>query len=72
MTMADTYEIVNSTPRVVSIGGGQFATIVTVTFKTKPGAQLGTVDVPETAFSVDEVDKLVRQKAAILEAVKNL
>lgn len=70
--MAETYDIVSLQPRTRAVPGGTFQNVVTVTFVTKPNGITGMVDIPEQAFSTEEVDKVVTPKAAILEAVKNL
>lgn len=70
--MADTYEIVNQKPRSRSEPGGLIQNVVAITFKTKPSGVVGIVDVPETVYSADEVDKIISAKAALLETVQNL
>ena len=70
--MADTYDIVNITPRTRSIGGGLFNNVQAVTFTTKPSGIVGAVDIPANAFTPEEVAKVVAGQAALLEAVKQL
>lgn len=70
--MADTYKIEDQTPRSARTAAGGFYDVMRVTFATKPSGIVGTVDVPISAYSTDEVDRLVRAQAALLEAVQAL
>lgn len=70
--MADTYEIVSTAPKTRADPGGQWSNVVAVVFQTKPSGQVGIVDIPETAFTPAEVDRIVAPLAANIEAVKNL
>lgn len=70
--MADNYQIISQAPRVRALPGGQFGPTIMVTFETKPHKIYGTVDIPEQAFTTSEVDRVVRDKAALLEAVMEL
>ena len=70
--MADNYQIISQAPRVRAMPGGQFGPAISVTFETKPHKIVGTVDIPEQAYTVDEVDRLVRAKAELLEGVMSL
>lgn len=70
--MAATYDIVSQSPRVRSEVGGQFSNVIQVTFRTKPSNQPGMVDIPETMFTPDEVDRVVGLAAANIEAVQAL
>lgn len=70
--MAATYEIVTQVPRTRIDPGGTPTQTVLVTFRTKPSAQVGQVDVPMSAYTIDEVDRLVTAKAALIEAVQGL
>lgn len=70
--MADTYEIVSQVPRTRMLPGGQYGAVTFVTFKTKPSGIFGSVDIPAQVFSVDEVDRVVRTQAKLLEDVQAL
>jgi len=70
--MADTYEIISQTPRTRSAVGGVFQNVTVITAKTKPSEQIFTVDIPDTVYSIDEVDKALCAKAALIEAVQKL
>lgn len=70
--MAANFEITNVTPTRRADANGAFVNVQTVTFVTKPSGLGGTVDVPDTAFSPDEVARVVDAKALLLESVKNL
>lgn len=70
--MADVYEIVRAAPRTRAEPGGAFTQVQLVTFRTKPSGYIGTLEVPDAAFTPEEVDRLVREKTAVLEAVAHL
>lgn len=70
--MAATYEIVAQTPRTRSDVGGQFSQVIEVTFRTKPSNQPGMVDIPAQMFTPEEVDRVVAQKADLIERVQAL
>ena len=70
--MAATFEITSITPTQRADPGQGFVNVKRITFKTKPAGVVGTVDIPESAFTVEEVDKIVAAEAALLESVKNL
>jgi hypothetical protein len=70
--MADTFEVLSTAPKTRVEPGGQYVNVVTVVFRTKPSYQVGVVDIPESAFTPDEVTRIVEPAAANLEAIKNL
>lgn len=70
--MAATYDIVSQTPRTRSGVAGQFSQVVEVTFRTKPSNQPGMVDIPATAYTPDEVDRIVSRQAELIETVQAL
>ncbi len=70
--MADTFEIVDQTPRTRSNGGGVFSSVTEITFKTKPSGHVATIDIPNQMFNVGDVERLVAAKAAIIESVQHL
>lgn len=70
--MADTYTITGQREQFAQGDDGRAVRVVTVTFTTKPGGVVGTVDVPKAGYSPDAVDAAVRAYAATLDAVHNL
>lgn len=52
-------------------GGGQFVTGVQVGFQTRSGTQ-ASIFVPYTAYSPDNVQRLVTERAQQIEAVHNV
>lgn len=70
--MATNFEVTNITPTRRADPNGQFVNVQTVTFVTKPSGLGGTADIPETAFTPDEVTNVVGAKAELLERIKSL
>jgi hypothetical protein len=70
--MATTYEIVSQIPRTRSMPGGQFETVMNVTFRTKPSRQVGSIDVPSAMYNASEVDRLVAEAAQQIEEIQAL
>jgi hypothetical protein len=70
--MAANYVIVSQVPKTRAKPGGLFEQVMQITFTTKPSDQVGTVDVPIRMYAADEVDKIVAQQAATIEAVQHL
>lgn len=70
--MADVYEITNQT-RATDVGAdGTIVPVWKVTFTSKPSGTVGSVSVPASMYSADEVDRLVRAQVAVVEAVAKL
>jgi len=70
--MADTYTIVSQLPVMDSDPSGQVVPSVEVRFTTKPSAQPGKVRIPQSQFTPDNVDRVVKAQAATIEAVQAL
>lgn len=70
--MAATYTITSQAPKKRAMPGGLFADVVDITFTTKPSGQPGLITIPATAFTPDEVDRLVTAAAGNIEAVQHL
>lgn len=52
--------------------GGQVVPAMQVSFTTKPSGIEGRVNVPISAYSAEEVDRLIRAQVAVIEAVQAL
>lgn len=70
--MADTYDITAITPRTRSAPGGVFQKVQNVAFVTKPSGIAGEIDVADDIFVPETVNRLVSERAALLESVKKL
>lgn len=70
--MSETFKIESQRPATRAKPGGGFMSVMEVTFTTKPSGIVGTVDVPDSAYTADEVARLVDAKRDLLEAVQAL
>jgi hypothetical protein len=70
--MAEQYTIVNQAPTTIISPAGVVVPAMEIAFTTKPSDVPGRVKIPTSTYSVDEVDKVIRAQAAVLEAVQNL
>lgn len=69
--MADGWQVTGQQQRTDVSGTGQFQQVVEVHFRTAHG-NTGSVRVPLSAFTPDEVHKRISEYAATLDAVHNL
>jgi hypothetical protein len=70
--MADAYTVTKQTPTTIITANRDAVPGTAIEFVTKPNSIPGRVEIPKSIYSVDEVDKVVRAEAAVLEAVQNL
>lgn len=70
--VADTYKVISQVPTTAAMPGGTFVPSMEITFETLPSHVAGKVTVPQSQYSPDEVDRVLRQSAATIEAVQAL
>lgn len=70
--MSDTFTVTHQAPAMRNTPGVGFTPVMEVTFVTVPSGIVGKVDIPEAAYSADEVVKVVGAKARLLEQVQAL
>ena len=66
--MATSYDVTNIAPAVFYEPGEPSGPGYAVSFVTKPHGVRGSATIPVTAFSADEVDRVVSAAAGALEA----
>lgn len=70
--MAATYDVTDISEGIAFEPGKASAPAYVVRFTTKPSGIIGTVTIPQSSFSADEVDRVAVAASAALEAVKAL
>ncbi len=65
------WKVTGQTPAKQPTNGGTFQDGINVTFITGKGV-VGTIFVPETVYTPENVKALVAQKVAVLDAVSSL
>lgn len=70
--MADNYAVTGQRTTVDPKPDGTVANVVEITFKTKPSGVVSTARVDEEFYNAVDVDRILTEKAATIEAVHSL
>lgn len=67
--MADNYTVTGQRQTTVLKPNGTFQDVVEVSFETIPSGAYGTIQVPVSAYTVENVSAELARRAAAMEAV---